>query len=82
MCWEASVFGHHAEKDKAMGFCCLSNVQLQQIILLKNIIIRELPVLILMFIGEMETIMFCMTIKMFYISTHQYPFYPGGGTEK
>jgi acetoin utilization deacetylase AcuC-like enzyme len=52
--------GHHAEKNKAMGFCIYNNVAVGANYLIEKYGYK----------------------KVLYISTHQYPYYPGSGSEK
>ena len=59
--------GHHAEKNKAMGFCIYNNVAVGAHYLLKNINSIKLQLLTLMFITEMEHKIFFMIMKKFYI---------------
>ena len=74
--------GHHAEKDKAMGFCCLSNAGIATNYLIykynyKRIACVDFDV----HWGNGNYDVLCENKKTLYISTHQYPFYPGGGNE-
>lgn len=73
--------GHHAEKDKAMGFCLFNNVAIAASYALKKYNLSR--VLILDFDlhhGNGTQKAFYDTNKVMYISTHQYPYYPGTGS--
>jgi acetoin utilization deacetylase AcuC-like enzyme len=72
--------GHHAENDMALGFCLFNNVAV-----LARYVQREYgidKVLILdwdVHHGNGTQHMFEEDPSVFYISTHQYPYYPGSG---
>jgi len=77
--------GHHAERDHAMGFCLFNNVAVAAEYALKKFSLKK--VLILDFDvhhGNGTQHLFEERADVFYISPHQYPFYPGSGaaTEK
>ena len=72
--------GHHAERDHAMGFCLFNNVAIAadyalQKYALKKILILDFDV----HHGNGTQHLFEERADVFYISTHQYPFYPGTG---
>jgi acetoin utilization deacetylase AcuC-like enzyme len=72
--------GHHALKDKAMGFCLFNNVAigaryLQRKYNLKKIFIVDWDV----HHGNGTQDAFYDDPSVFYFSVHQYPFYPGSG---
>lgn len=72
--------GHHAERDHAMGFCLFNNVAIAadyalQKYKLKKILILDFDV----HHGNGTQHIFEERSDVFYISTHQYPFYPGTG---
>lgn len=72
--------GHHAEKDMALGFCIFNNVAilaryLQQHHGLGKILILDWDV----HHGNGTQHTFEDDPSVLYISTHQYPFYPGTG---
>lgn len=74
--------GHHALKDKAMGFCIFNNVAIgaryiQKKHNLPNILIVDWDV----HHGNGTNAMFYDDPSVLYFSTHQYPFYPGTGSE-
>ena len=75
--------GHHAEKDKAMGFCIYNNVAVGANYLIKKY--NHSKVAIIDFDvhhGNGTQNIFYDNEKVLYISTHQYPYYPGSGSEK
>ncbi len=72
--------GHHAEQDQALGFCLFNNVAivakyLQQQYQLDKILILDWDV----HHGNGTQHSFEDDPSVLYISTHQYPFYPGTG---
>ena len=72
--------GHHAEQDQALGFCLFNNVAilakyLQQRHQLDKILILDWDV----HHGNGTQHTFEDDPSVLYISTHQYPFYPGTG---
>ncbi|MBW7989224.1 MAG: SUMF1/EgtB/PvdO family nonheme iron enzyme, partial [Planctomycetes bacterium] len=74
--------GHHALKDKAMGFCIFNNVAvgaryIQKKHNLSDILIVDWDV----HHGNGTQAMFYDDPSVLYFSTHQYPFYPGTGSE-
>ncbi len=74
--------GHHAESNRAMGFCLFNNVAigaryLQKKYPCKRIFILDWDV----HHGNGTQHRFYDDPTVFYFSTHQYPFYPGTGAE-
>ncbi len=74
--------GHHAEKDKAMGFCIFNNVAIgaryvQKKFGLKKIFLVDWDV----HHGNGTQNIFWSDPSVFYFSIHQYPHYPGTGSE-
>ncbi|MDI6728080.1 MAG: histone deacetylase [Thermodesulfovibrionales bacterium] len=73
--------GHHAEADRAMGFCIFNNVAVgaryAQKIGYKRIFIIDFDV----HHGNGTQHIFEEDDTVFYFSTHQYPHYPGTGRE-
>jgi acetoin utilization deacetylase AcuC-like enzyme len=72
--------GHHAERDRAMGFCLFNNVAVAAAHArarygLERIVILDWDV----HHGNGTQHMFERDPGVLYISTHQYPFYPGTG---
>ena len=74
--------GHHAEKSKAMGFCIYNNVAVGANYLLKKYKINKVAIIDFdVHHGNGTQDIFKDNEKVLYISTHQFPFYPGSGTE-
>jgi acetoin utilization deacetylase AcuC-like enzyme len=72
--------GHHAEPDKAMGFCLFNNIALGAAHLrLKHRLDRVAIVDVDLHHGNGTQAMFYDDPHVLYISTHQYPYYPGTG---
>ncbi len=72
--------GHHAEHDRAMGFCLFNNVAVaaryaQKVKGLERIFIFDWDV----HHGNGTQHSFYADPTIYYASTHQYPFYPGTG---
>jgi acetoin utilization deacetylase AcuC-like enzyme len=72
--------GHHATPDRAMGFCIFNNVAVAAAWLLANnhaqrVVILDYDV----HHGNGTQDAFYSRADVLYISTHQYPFYPGTG---
>ena len=75
--------GHHAEKNKAMGFCCISNAGIATNYLVTKYKYKRVACVDFdVHWGNGNYDVMRNNKKSLYISTHQYPFYPGGGTEK
>ncbi len=73
--------GHHALKERAMGFCLFNNVAvaaryLQQKHKLGNVLIADWDV----HHGNGTQAAFYEDPTVFFFSTHQFPFYPGSGS--
>jgi len=71
--------GHHAERDKAMGFCLYNNAAVAAAAVRSQGIARLAIVDIDVHHGNGTQWMFYGDRSVLYISTHQYPFYPGTG---
>ena len=71
--------GHHAEPDRAMGFCLFNNVAVAAAAALARGLSRVAIVDIDVHHGNGTEQMFYDTPRVLYISTHQFPFYPGTG---
>ena len=72
--------GHHAEKDKAMGFCIYNNVAVGAHYLLEKYKLNKIAIIDFdVHHGNGTQDIFYENEKVLYISTHQYPFYPGTG---
>ena len=75
--------GHHAEKDKAMGFCIYNNVAVGANYLLEKYKYSKIAIIDFdVHHGNGTQDIFYDNEKVLYISTHQYPYYPGSGSEK
>jgi len=74
--------GHHAEADRAMGFCIFNNIAVgaryAQRLGYKKVFIADFDV----HHGNGTEHMFYQDDSVFYFSTHQYPHYPGTGSER
>ena len=71
--------GHHAEYSKAMGFCIFNNVAIAARYLLSKGLERIFIVDFDAHHGNGTQHAFYEEPRVFYFSTHQYPFYPGTG---
>ena len=75
--------GHHAEKDKAMGFCIYNNVAVGANYLIKRYKLNKIAIIDFdVHHGNGTQNIFYDNEKVLYISTHQFPYYPGSGTEQ
>jgi acetoin utilization deacetylase AcuC-like enzyme len=76
--------GHHATPRKAMGFCLFNNIAIATAhTLVKYKLERALIIDFDVHHGNGTQTMFEERADVLYISTHQYPFYPGtGGLEE
>ena len=75
--------GHHAEKDKAMGFCIYNNVAVGANYLINKYKLNKIAIIDFdVHHGNGTQNIFNDNEKILYISTHQFPFYPGSGTEQ
>ena len=75
--------GHHAEKDKAMGFCIYNNVAVGANYLIEKYKYNKVAIIDFdVHHGNGTQDIFYNNEKVLYISTHQYPYYPGSGSEK
>jgi acetoin utilization deacetylase AcuC-like enzyme len=72
--------GHHAESNRAMGFCLFNNVAIGAAYLVKvKGFQRVLVVDWDLHHGNGTQNMFYNSSEVLYFSTHQYPYYPGTG---
>ena len=71
--------GHHAERDKAMGFCLFNNVAVAAADAIARGLARVAVVDIDVHHGNGTQWMFYDDPRVLYVSTHQSPFYPGTG---
>ena len=75
--------GHHAEKEKAMGFCIYNNVAVGANYLIEKYKYNKVAIVDFdVHHGNGTQDIFYNNEKVLYISTHQYPYYPGSGSEK
>ncbi len=74
--------GHHALKDKAMGFCIFNNLAVgTRYVQKKHNLLKILIVDWDVHHGNGTQAMFYDDPSVLYFSVHQYPFYPGTGSE-
>jgi acetoin utilization deacetylase AcuC-like enzyme len=71
--------GHHAERERAMGFCLYNNVAVAAASAVARGLSRVAVVDIDVHHGNGTQWMFYDDPHVLYASTHQYPFYPGTG---
>jgi acetoin utilization deacetylase AcuC-like enzyme len=71
--------GHHAEADRAMGFCLLNNVAIAAAALRARGVGRVAIVDIDVHHGNGTQNLFYTDPTVLYVSSHQAPFYPGTG---
>ena len=75
--------GHHAEKNKAMGFCIYNNVAVGAHYLIERYKLNKIAIIDFdVHHGNGTQDIFFDNEKVLYISTHQFPFYPGSGSEQ
>ena len=73
--------GHHAEKNKAMGFCIYNNVAIGANYLMKHYNYKKVAIIDFdVHHGNGTQNIFYDNENVLYISTHQYPYYPGSGS--
>ena len=75
--------GHHAEKNKAMGFCIYNNCAVAAHYLIEKYKYKKIAIFdpdVHHWNGTQD--IFYDNKNVLYLSTHQYPFYPGTGSEK
>jgi len=73
--------GHHAEKNKAMGFCIYNNIAVGAKYLIKKYKYNKIAIIDFdVHHGNGTQDIFYEDNKVLYISTHQYPYYPGTGS--
>jgi len=72
--------GHHAEADRAMGFCLFNNIAIGAQHAIKNLGLERVFIIDWdLHHGNGTMHSFYDTDQVFYFSTHQYPYYPGSG---
>ena len=75
--------GHHAEKERAMGFCIYNNVAVGANYLIKKYGYKKIAIIDFdVHHGNGTQDIFFDNKNVLYVSTHQYPYYPGSGSEK
>ncbi len=75
--------GHHAEKEKAMGFCIFNNVAVGANYLIEKYKYKKIAIIDFdVHHGNGTQDIFYNDKNVLYTSTHQYPYYPGSGSEK
>jgi len=74
--------GHHAEKEHAMGFCIFNNVAVGATYLIEKYKLSRVAIIDFdVHHGNGTQDIFYNEKKVLYISSHQFPFYPGTGSE-
>jgi acetoin utilization deacetylase AcuC-like enzyme len=72
--------GHHATRERGMGFCLLNNIALATEYLLQENGAQRLAIIDLdLHHGNGTQDIFYRRPEVLYISTHQFPYYPGTG---
>ena len=75
--------GHHCNQNKAAGFCILNNIAIGAKYLLKKYKYKKVAIIDFdVHHGNGTQDIFYENEKVLFISTHQYPYYPGTGSEK
>ena len=75
--------GHHAKKEKAMGFCIYNNVAVGANYLIEKYKYKKIAIIDFdVHHGNGTQDIFYDNEKVLYISTHQYPYYPGSGSNE
>jgi len=73
--------GHHAEANRAMGFCLFNNVAIGARYGLKHLGLERIAIIDWdLHHGNGTQNSFYTTNQVLYISTHAYPYYPGSGS--
>ncbi len=73
--------GHHAEPDRAMGFCIFNNIAIGAAYALANGLAEKVTIIDWdVHHGNGTQKAFYNNPQVQYISLHQYPFYPGSGS--
>ena len=73
--------GHHAEANRAMGFCLFNNIAILARYLQKQHAVNKIVILDWdVHHGNCTQHTFYEDPSVFYMSLHQYPFYPGTGS--
>ena len=75
--------GHHCNQNKAAGFCILNNVAIGTKYLLKKYKYKKVAIIDFdVHHGNGTQDIFYDNKNVLFISTHQYPYYPGTGSDK
>ena len=75
--------GHHSSQNKAAGFCILNSVSIGANYLLKKYKYKKVAIIDFdVHHGNGTQDIFYQNESVLFISTHQYPYYPGTGSEK
>ncbi len=75
--------GHHCNQNKAAGFCILNNVAIGAQYLLNKYKYKKIAIIDFdVHHGNGTQDIFYENENVLFISTHQYPYYPGTGSEK
>ena len=75
--------GHHSEQEKAMGFCIFNNIAVGANYLISKYKYKKIAIIDFdVHHGNGTQDIFFNNEKVLYISTHQYPYYPGSGSEQ
>jgi len=75
--------GHHAEKSKGMGFCIYNNVAIGANYLLNKYNYSKVAIIDFdVHHGNGTQDVFYENENVLFISTHQYPYYPGSGSDQ
>ena len=73
--------GHHAESDRAMGFCLFNNVAVGARYGLQNLGLERIAIIDWdLHHGNGTQHSFYTSNEVLYFSTHAYPYYPGSGS--
>ena len=74
--------GHHCNQNKAAGFCILNNVAIGAKYLLNKYKYKKIAIIDFdVHHGNGTQDIFYENENVLFISTHQYPYYPGSGSE-
>ena len=75
--------GHHCNQNKAAGFCILNNVAIGAKYLLKKYKYKKVAIIDFdVHHGNGTQDIFYENQNVLFISTHQFPYYPGSGSEQ
>ena len=75
--------GHHSSQNKAAGFCILNSVSIGANYLLKKYKYKKVAIIDFdVHHGKGTQDIFYENENVLFISTHQYPYYPGTGSEQ